>query len=759
MSEVSDGVSIVAVDTGGTFTDVVAVVDGRLSVLKVPSTPDDPARAVLTGIDRVLGGTDSDKGILRPDSGLAAEDVGSSAHSRGGDEEFAGGSAGGSGQTSEPTEPANRHPPLLLIHGSTVATNTLLERTGARVALITNRGFEDVIEIGRQNRPQLYAIVGHRPPPLVDRENRHGIAGRLGPDGSEETPLDSAELEALAAKLGDAESVAICLLHSYADPSHEEAVAEALEGLGVPLSVSSRLLPEYREYERTATTVVNAYVAPRMDRYLGRLADESGAERVRVMGSGGGAVPVERARREAVHTVLSGPAGGVMGARAVAADAGFDDIITFDMGGTSTDVSLCPGAPLHTREFTIAGVPVAVPVIDIHTVGAGGGSIAEVDAGGALRVGPRSAGADPGPICYGRGGDRVTVTDAHVWLGRLPADAFLGGDRALDRAAIEGPLSDLASKLGASLDDAAEGILAVADTAMEGALRVISVERGHDPVDFALVPFGGAAGLHAVELASRLGVKRLLVPPDPGVLSAYGMLVSPVRKDVSRTVLLGPDAGDRIAAAFDALESEARAAMETEGVAPEDVTLHRLADVRYHGQSFELRVPADDWVEAFHAAHEARYGFARRDARVELVTARVEAVGPATAVPSARATRGGPSGGGQAAGRGQAGGDQAAGGQAAGRQTGGGQAGGDQAGGDPYGGAGPSSAHGGVRPITVRYRGEAVEARAVGRAGLAEGAVVEGPAVIHEYSATLWVPPGWRGAGVGAGAIVVEERG
>lgn len=738
MSGQPDGVSIVAVDTGGTFTDVVAVVDGRLSVLKVPSTPDDPARAVLAGIRSVLGGTDSGLREDPGEAGFTARDAGSSAEAGLGDGEMAaeGVSPPVSRSPGAPTSPGAAGPPrFVLVHGSTVATNTLLERTGARVALVTNRGFEDVIEIGRQNRPQLYAIVGHRPPPLVDRADRHGVGGRLGPTGEEEEPLDPAELEALAAQLADVESVAICLLHSYADPSHEEAVAAAMVGLGMPVSVSSRLLPEYREYERTATTVINAYVAPRMDRYLGRLADESGAERVRIMGSGGGAVPVERARKEAVHTVLSGPAGGVMGALAVARDAGFDDLITFDMGGTSTDVSLCPGAPLHTREFEIAGVPVAVPVIDIHTVGAGGGSIADVDAGGALRVGPRSAGADPGPICYGRGGRRVTVTDAHVWLGRLPADAFLGGDSALDRPAIEGPLAELASTLDASLDDAAEGILAVADTAMEGALRVISVERGHDPVDFALVPFGGAAGLHAVELASRLGVKRLLVPPDPGVLSAYGMLVSPVRKDVSRTVLLGPDDHHRIATAFDQLEAEARGAMEAEGIAPEDVTIHRLADVRYHGQSFELRVPAappagsepSGWVEAFHTAHEARYGFARRDARVELVTARVEAVGPATTFPTSQATRGG----------GIVAGDPGVRGSGRGHST----------------GESPTD-----RPITVRYRGEAVEARAVGRAGLAEGAAVEGPAVVHEYSATLWLPPGWRGEGVESGAIVVEAR-
>ena len=653
MSASPVGASIIAVDTGGTFTDVVAAVAGRLTVLKVPSTPDDPARAVLEGVRAVAGGG-----------------------------------------------------PFVLVHGSTVATNTLLEGTGARVALVTNAGFEDVLEIGRQNRPQLYALVGHRPPPLVDRDDRHGISGRLGPDGTEEQPLDDDQLADLAHRLaagsdaGDgaaAESVAICLLHSYADPAHEERVAAALHGLGVPLSVSSRLLPEYREYERTATTVVNAYVAPRMDRYLGRLADESGAERVRIMGSGGGALAVDRARREAVHTVLSGPAGGVMGALRVARDAGVDRIVTFDMGGTSTDVSLCPGEPLHTREFTIAGLPVAVPVIDIHTVGAGGGSLAYVDAGGALRVGPRSAGADPGPICYGRGGTGVTVTDANVWLGRLPPEAFLGGEATLDAAAIEGPMRALADRLGVSPDEAAEGIVAVVDTAMEGALRVISVERGHDPADFALVPFGGAAGLHAVELADRLGIPSLLIPPDPGVLSAYGMLTSPVRKDVSRTVLIRSDAdgaatGD-VESEFAALEGRALEAMTDEGLDRAGVTLRRLADVRYVGQSFELRVPADDWVAAFHRAHDARYGYRRDDASVELVTARVEATGPEP--------------------------------ERLPRRAGGGRAG------------EPESRR------SVRYRGQSVDARVVARDRLEAGATVDGPAIIHEYSATFWLPPGW----------------
>jgi N-methylhydantoinase A len=644
-------VAIVAIDTGGTFTDVIAVVDDRVTVLKVPSTPDDPARAVLDGIQQAIG-----------------------------------------------------RPPRILVHGSTVATNTLLERTGARVALVTNRGFEDIIEIGRQNRPQLYALVGHRPPPLVARPDRHGIAGRLGPDGGEEQPLDETELARLPDALADAEAAAICLLHSYADPAHENRVAAALRPLGIPLSVSAALLPEYREYERTATTVVNAYIAPRMDRYLGRLEREAQAERIRIMGSGGGAVPIGRAREEAVHTVLSGPAGGVVGALRVAADVGIRDILTFDMGGTSTDVSLCPGEPLHTRELTIAGVPVAVPVIDIHTVGAGGGSIAATDAGGVLRVGPRSAGAAPGPICYGRGGRQVTVTDANVWLGRLPPELFLGGAARLDRPAIEAPLRELADRIGGTPEDAAEGILAVVDTAMEGALRVISVERGHDPADFALVSFGGAAGLHAAELAERLGIPRLLVPPDPGVLSALGMLVSPVRKDVGRTVLLrGPDAeADRVEALFTALETEAREAMAREGVASEQLTVRRLADVRYAGQSFELTVAAHDWVDAFHRAHADRYGFDRRDAMVELVTARVHAAGPGMTTPRHTPT-------------------------------------------PISAGASPDSA--------VRFRGEAIAARVVARSGIQVGATVEGPAIIHEYSATFWLPPGWRADVLDTGAL------
>lgn len=635
--------AVIAVDTGGTFTDLLLLNNGRLTALKLPSTPDDPARAVLEGIRQLAG-----------------------------------------------------EEPFLLIHGSTVATNALLEGKGARVVLVTNRGFEDVIEIGRQNRPQLYALVGHRPPPLVAPEDRIGICGRLGPRGEEVEPLDPAELIELRHRVRHAGAVAICLLHSYANPEHELAVERALHGCAAPLSVSSRLLPEYREYERTSTTVVNAYVAPLVTGYLRRLESHAGAVRVRIMGSNGGAFPISRAIAEPAHTVLSGPAGGVVGALAVARCAGIRRVISFDMGGTSTDVSLCPGGPLHTKEFSIAGHPVAIPVIDIHTVGAGGGSIARLDPGGALRVGPQSAGADPGPICYGRGGAELTVTDAHVWLGRIPVDAFLGGTAALHRDRIREPLQRLADALGASPEQAAEGILAVVNTSMEGALRVISVERGHDPADFTLVAFGGAAALHAAELAARLGVPRVLVPPHPGLLSAYGMLAADITREVSRTVLIpGDDEGcAAVLEIFHDLDRAAAERMVEEGCEPAQLTIHRFVDARYRGQSFELRVPAENWIARFHDAHRERYGYARPERAVEAVTLRSIAVAPGPRIetnPLPEAERAPP-----------------------------------------------------LEPTPLYLDGEWIEAVRVWRTALRAGHSIDGPALVLEYSATTWVPPTWH---------------
>jgi len=648
MSSGNDATStlVLAVDTGGTFTDLLLLDGGKLQTLKVPSTPRDPAEAVLGGSLEIMGG-----GIR----------------------------------------------PHRLLHGSTVATNGLLERKGARVFLVTNRGFEDVLEIGRQNRPQLYALVGHRPPPLVAREDRVGILGRLGPDGEEISPLDAQELLDLSARVGGAEGLAVVLLHSYANAQHEEAVARALEAMDCPISVSSRLLPEYREYERTSTTVVNAYVSPIMSRYLGRLDRESGADSVHIMSSNGGAVPVERSIREPVHTVLSGPAGGVVGALSWAKRSGFEKIITFDMGGTSTDVSLCPGHPLHTREFEIAGQPVAIPVIDIHTVGAGGGSLARVDAGGALRVGPESAGADPGPICYGRGGSELTVTDAHVWLGRLPVEAFLGGEGHLHRGGIAAPLKELSDRLGKGPEETAEGILAVANTAMERALRVISVERGFDPADFVLVAFGGAGALHVAELVERLGAARALVPPDPGLLSAYGMLAAPPTREVSRTLLLSsvvPDIDARLDEAFHGLRAQAVAEMVEEGNDADSLEVNLWVDARYEGQSFELRVPRENWVAAFHRSHAERYGYARERTPVEAVTLRAVAEGPALplhhqALPPGR---------------------------------------------EP-----PPSTVG-----TAFSQGREMEVLKVWRRDLLAGHTLRGPSLVMEYSSTTWLPPGWN---------------
>ncbi|HCW78683.1 MAG TPA: 5-oxoprolinase, partial [Gemmatimonadetes bacterium] len=637
---------LLAVDTGGTFTDLVLLTDGEIQTLKVPSTPNDPSQAVLDGIKQIL----------------------------------------------------RERADFVLLHGSTVATNALLERRGARVALVTNEGFEDVIEIGRQDRPQLYALVGHRPPPLVARDDRIGVPGRIGPQGEELEPLNEERLAGLANDILErgAESVAISLLHSYANSAHEQKVSKAIaEGLAdymLPISVSSQIVPEFREYERTSTTVLNAYVAPIMDRYLGRLAREAGAARLSIMGSNGGALTIERAQREPVHTVLSGPAGGVVGALTWGDRAGFDSVLSFDMGGTSTDVSLCPGRPLRTREFSIGGQPAAIPVIDIHTVGAGGGSIARVDLGGALRVGPRSAGAQPGPICYGLGGEEVTVTDAHVWLGRLPADAFLGGTRSLDRNAIQGPLREIAQALDMTLDQAAEGVLAVADTAMERALRVISVERGYDPVDFAVVAFGGAGGLHVAELTRRLGSRRALVPPDPGLLSAYGMLASPVTQEASRTVLLNtetPDLEIRLFAALSDLEESARKSMAEEGVEPSSISVERWVDARYQGQSFELSVPVEGWDEGFHTAHHERYGYKREQTPVEAVTLRIIASAPPH---NLRAT--------------------------------------------PLPAMGNAAQ---MRPVSLIYRGIKHEAMSLWRSELGPKDILHGPLVVQEYSGTVWV--------------------
>jgi len=616
-------VSRIGIDTGGTFTDFIWVDEaGQLRLHKEPSTPDDPSRAVLEGL--AAGGAP------------AAADV---------------------------------------VHGSTVATNALLQRRGAATALIATAGFADVLEIGRQDRPDLYALVPHKPPPLVPRQWRFEVRERVGADSQIVIPLDEASLaEAVElVAVAGVEAVAVCLLFSFLRPEHEQRAGAAIRARlpGIHVSLSSDILPEYREYERTATTVINASVAPLMSRYLARLAGQLAPRRLAVMQSNGGIISAELAGAQAARTALSGPAGGVVGARYVAAaagpgGAGYDDLITFDMGGTSTDVALCDGGVPTTTEGSIAGLPLRLPLIDIHTVGAGGGSLAYLDAGGALQVGPQSAGAWPGPACYhadygawraiGEGsrfqvpgsraersspgtwnlepGPFATVTDANLVLGRLDAARFLGGQMALHEGPARAAVGALAAEMGATVEGAALAIVRVANAAMERAIRRVSVERGHDPRRFTLLAFGGGGPLHACELAEALGIPRVLVPPAPGVLSALGMLAAAPARDTSRTAIqpvAGLTAG-QLAEAFAPLAARAVGDMADEGHDAAALTLRYALDMRYVGQSHELTVAtrpgqgAAEVAAAFHAAHAARYGYARPEAAVELVTLRLSAV-------------------------------------------------------------------------------------------------------------------------------------
>jgi N-methylhydantoinase A len=579
----------IGVDTGGTFTDFVFERDGRLQLFKLPSTPSDPSIAIRQGLDRICAETGSQLDRIE------------------------------------------------VVHGTTVGTNALLQRRGARIALVTTSGFEDVLAIGRQARPELYNLNALKPPPLVADELRLGISERVIASGEVLEPLNERELRALVTKLKQAgvEAVAISLLFSFLHPEHEERIASALATLDVPLSVSSRILPEYREYERTSTVVINAYLQPLMGRYLNRLSKS--AANLRVMQSSGGSISADLAATEPVRTILSGPSGGVVGALRAAQSAGIKNVVTFDMGGTSTDVALCDsGAIRTTNEAMVAGLPVAVSVMDIHTVGAGGGSIARVDEGGSLRVGPESAGADPGPACYGRS-LLPTVTDAHVVLGHFGGAGLLGGEFKLDEGRAREAMTKLAEDLSrvsgkrCSLTAAAEGVLSVANTNMERALRHISVERGHDPRQFALLPFGGAGGLHAVDLARALRIPTIIAPVAAGALSAVGVLVADVIKDQSRTVMFTYEAKSiaRLGKVFGALEREATAVLRAEGFARSQQRHERSLAMRYRGQSFELEVKdtTGDLAAAFHRAHRERYGYAQEESEIEIVSARLRSFG------------------------------------------------------------------------------------------------------------------------------------
>jgi N-methylhydantoinase A/oxoprolinase/acetone carboxylase beta subunit len=571
------------VDTGGTFTDLVFFRDGQLVVHKVRSTPQNPARSILEGIRQVL-----------------------------------------------PPQPQQEL--IEIVHGSTVATNAVLERKGARVALVTTAGFEDVLSIGRQVRPELYNFFVAARRPLVQPTLIFGVPERLDAQGGILQPLNRKAFGQLLKRLrGDKKHIdilAVCFLHSYANPIHERRVAEQLRSTGLRVCASHEVLPEYKEFERWSTTVLNAYVTPIVDEYLGKLEQQLGRSNLRIMQSNGGTISAAGARAQAVRTVLSGPAGGVVGARTVAQAAGFSRIISFDMGGTSTDVSLVADTIGTTTDSVVGDFPMRLPIIDIHTVGAGGGSIATRDSGGALRVGPQSAGADPGPACYGSG-NALTVTDANLLLGRLDPNYFLGGRMSLQPERARKLAAEMARAFKISIPQLAEGILRVANANMERALRVVSVRRGHDPRDFALVAFGGAGGMHAAELAARLDIGSVLVPRHAGVLSALGMLLADVTQDYSASVLK-PSAmitDHQLQRLFQRLLRQARRWLAAEGYSRRQV-IRQLLDVRYIGQSYEITVPfSRDYRATFDAQHRRLYGYANPDRPTEIVNLRVTASG------------------------------------------------------------------------------------------------------------------------------------
>jgi N-methylhydantoinase A len=591
----------IGIDIGGTFTDFVIINSDNQQVetFKILSTPHDPSEAVLAGLSQI-----ETHGIS-----------------------------------------------LSIIHGSTVATNALLERKGARTALVATQGFGDVIQIGRQNRPELYDLVVRLPSPLVPEELRFEVEERVSAEGEILVKLLPEAVDELVNKIQQAgvESVALCLLFSFLRPEHEMKLAEALRKAGVFVSASSEILPEFREFERMSTTTVNAYVSPVLDRYLAKLQEHlisqkknKASAHIRVMQSNGGAISLEEARKSGVRCILSGPAGGVIGAQFIAEKALPKrpiNLLTFDMGGTSTDVSLIVGKPQLTSDSVIGGAPIRIPVLDIHTIGAGGGSIAAVDAGGSLRVGPQSAGANPGPACYGlvdpeRDPSKLlaTVTDANLVLGRLAPELFLGGKMPLKPELARRAIDRIAENLTLDRITTALGIIEVANAHMERALRVISVERGHDPRDFTLLSFGGAGGLHASDLAHHLSIPLVIFPPYASTLSALGMLAARVIKDYSRTVMLrGDTSPESIQNLIQPLIEQARFEMAAEGVSISELQIALSLDMRYRGQSYELSVPwsdiNDDFRTNFHAIHQQTYGYANPSSDIEIVNLRARAAG------------------------------------------------------------------------------------------------------------------------------------
>lgn len=594
----------IGIEIGGTFTDLILLRgDAAPVTLKVSSTPSDPSEGALNGVRRLL-----------EVAGITLADV----------EE--------------------------VLHGSTVATNALIERKGARAALLTTAGFEDVLLIGRQEKTRIYDQFYRRPPPLVPREAILGIAERIGPDGAVVKKLDEAQLLAqarAAVETHGATSLAICFLHAYREPAHERRARELIERAfpDLDVSVSSDIAPEFREYERTSTTLINAYVRPVVRRYVTRMERELAAlgyrRKLMIMQSNGGVLPAEVAARLPVRMFLSGPAAGVAGAAFIARHCGAPNLLTVDIGGTSCDIALIVGGQPRMvskglAEYRIDGNPINIRMTDITTIGAGGGSIAWLDDGGMLRVGPHSAGAQPGPACYGRGGAEFTLTDALVLLGLMDPARFMGGEMRIDPALSERAAAPLAARLGMDALALARAVFRIAVVNVAQAIRQTTVQRGRDPRDFAVLPYGGGGALFAAHVAEEMGIDRVVVPPNPGIFSAYGLTVSDIRLDFTRA-----DPGRRLAQA-DAAEIEAafaglRAQAETEfagfGIAPDAIAFSRMIDARYVGQGFELTVPVEiatpaAVAEGFHAAHAERYGYAFRQQQVEIVSYRLEAIVP-----------------------------------------------------------------------------------------------------------------------------------
>ncbi|NUP46998.1 MAG: hydantoinase/oxoprolinase family protein [Catenulispora sp.] len=663
----------IGIDTGGTFTDVVAVdeADGRVVAGKVPSTPADPSEGFLAAVRKALTLLDATP------EGLGA-----------------------------------------VVHGTTVATNQLLQGKVADLGFVTTAGFEHLLEIARQSVPDGYgnSYFWVKPPRIVPADLVRGVGGRLDADGAEVRPFDEADAKAAAQHLRRAgvRSIGVCFLHSYTNPEHEQAMRAVLEAEfpAAVVSLSCEVLPEYREYERSMTTLVDAAVKPTVAKYVGSIRDRldalaapRGPIPFHVMKSNGGVLSAREVARQPVTTVLSGPAAGVFGAALICTHAGFDRVLTLDGGGTSTDVAVVEhGEPAVTTEGSVGGYPTKIPMIDVATVGAGGGSVAWLTPEGTLKVGPRSAGADPGPICYGRGGTEVTVTDAHLVLGRIP-DGLLGGEVPLDRDAAHAGLAGLGAALGLSAEAAAAGILEISAWNQANALRQVTVKRGLDVRDFLLTAFGGSGALLACRLVDILGLRGVLVPPNPGNVSAFGLLTVDVRNEYVQTHVRRHDRIDagQVRALYTALETTAAEALEAEGFPAAERVFRRSADLRYFGQAYEVRIPVlgddlDGVVEAFHSAHESRYGYSfRGDERqtVEWVNLRVTGIGPIRRPAIAPA---------------------------------------------------PARAEGKPEPLTERavwFDDQPVRTPVYDRATLMDGDRLTGPAIIQEYGSTVPVHPGF----------------